>query len=143
MFTTRQAKNTDYNFLFDLKKAAEYEPIKAIFGWDETIQQRIHREEWELAKPTIIEINGKPAGSYLVQRHDDHIYFGRFFLLPQYQGQGIGSQILNDVIEQAQSASLPIKLIYIKTNRVEKLYLRFGFEVTHQDDQFVHMIKQC
>ncbi len=37
MFTTRQAKNTDYNFLFELKKAAEYEPIKAIFGWDETI----------------------------------------------------------------------------------------------------------
>ncbi|TOQ64848.1 GNAT family N-acetyltransferase, partial [Vibrio parahaemolyticus] len=38
MFVTRQAEVEDYDFLFHLKKVAEYEPIKAIFGWDENVQ---------------------------------------------------------------------------------------------------------
>ncbi len=141
LFVTRQAEVEDYDFLFNLKKVAEYEPIKAIFGWDENVQIEIHRSEWEESKPTIIEVNGFRVGSYLVQYKSDHLYFGRFFLLPEYQGNGIGSQVLSTVIQLAQEKSLPIKLCYLQGNRVGQLYKRFGFEVTAQDSQFVHMLK--
>ncbi|TPA58850.1 N-acetyltransferase, partial [Vibrio parahaemolyticus] len=67
MFEVREAIDEDYEFLFELKKAAEYEPVKAVFGWEENVQQEIHRNEWNEAKPTIIEIEGAPVGSYLVQ----------------------------------------------------------------------------
>ncbi|MCF9125062.1 GNAT family N-acetyltransferase [Vibrio parahaemolyticus] len=116
MFEVREAIDEDNEFLFELKKAAEYEPVKAVFGWEENAQQEIHRNEWNEAKPTIIEIEGAPVGSYLVQAHPEHLYFGRFFLLPACQGKGIG-------------------------NRVGQLYERFGFEVASQDEQFVHMLK--
>ncbi|ELA9866664.1 TPA: GNAT family N-acetyltransferase [Vibrio parahaemolyticus] len=141
MFEVREAIDEEYEFLFELKKAAEYEPVKAIFGWDENVQKEIHRNEWNEAKPTIIEIDGDPAGSYLVQNHPDHLYFGRFFLLPHYQGKGIGSQVLKTVIQLANEKSLPIQLCYLQGNRVGQLYKRFGFEVTRQDEQFVHMLK--
>ncbi|HBK3331618.1 TPA: GNAT family N-acetyltransferase, partial [Vibrio parahaemolyticus] len=71
----------------------------------------------------------------------EYLYFGRFFLLAQYQGKGIGSQVLKDVIEIAAQKSLPIKLCYLQGNRVGQLYKRLGFEVTGQDEQFVHMLK--
>ncbi|TOQ64835.1 GNAT family N-acetyltransferase, partial [Vibrio parahaemolyticus] len=58
-----------------------------------------------------------------------------------YQGNGIGSQVLSTVIQLAQEKSLPIKLCYLQGNRVGQLYKRFGFEVTAQDSQFVHMLK--
>ncbi len=79
MFEVREAIDEDYEFLFELKKSAEYEPVKAAFGWDENVQKEIHRNEWSEAKPTIIEIEGVPVGSYLVQAHPEHLYFGRFF----------------------------------------------------------------
>ncbi|EGQ7830893.1 GNAT family N-acetyltransferase, partial [Vibrio parahaemolyticus] len=92
-------------------------------------------------KPTIIEVDGVAVGSYLVQCHSEHLYFGRFFLLPEYQGKGIGSQVLKAVTELAEQKSLPIKLCYLQGNRVGQLYKRFGFEVTGQNEQFVHMLK--
>ncbi len=141
MYETRKAENSDYEFLFELKKSAEFEPIKAVFGWDENVQRDIHRDEWNEGKPTIIEVDGFAVGSYLVQFHSEYLYFGRFFLLPQYQGKGIGSQVLKDVIEIASQKSLTIKLCYLQGNRVGQLYKRFGFEVSGQDEQFVHMIK--
>ncbi|UUM32214.1 GNAT family N-acetyltransferase [Vibrio japonicus] len=141
MFEVREAIDEDYEFLFELKKVAEYEPVKAVFGWDENVQKEIHRNEWNEAKPTIIEIEGAPVGSYLVQVHPEHLYFGRFFLLPACQGKGIGSQVLKTVIQLANEKSLSIQLCYLQGNRVGQLYKRFGFEVTKQDEQFVHMLK--
>ncbi|MCS0307812.1 GNAT family N-acetyltransferase [Vibrio diabolicus] len=141
MYETRKAKSSDYEFLFELKKSAEFEPIKAVFGWDENVQREIHRNEWEEEKPTIIEVDGVAVGSYLVQLHSEHLYFGRFFLLPKYQGKGIGSQIVKTVIALANRKSLPIKLCYLQGNRVGQLYKRLGFEVIGQDEQFVHMLK--
>ena len=143
MFTTRLANSKDYDFLFELKKAAEYEPIKAIFGWDETLQKKIHQQEWNENKPIMIEVGGFPVGSYLVEKHADHLYFGRFFLLPSFQGKGIGSAILESVFELACEESLPIKLCYLQGNRVGRLYSRLGFEITKQDSQFVYMCKVC
>ncbi|WP_274008796.1 GNAT family N-acetyltransferase [Vibrio parahaemolyticus] len=141
MFEVREAIDEDYEFLFELKKAAEYEPVKAVFGWEENVQKEIHRNEWNEAKPTIIEMEGAPVGSYLVQAHSEHLYFGRFFLVPACQGKGIGSQVLKTVIQLANEKSLPIQLCYLQGNRVGQLYERFGFEVTSQDEQFVHMLK--
>ncbi|MDA0147664.1 GNAT family N-acetyltransferase [Vibrio sp. LaRot3] len=141
MFTTREAESKDYEFLYDLKKAAEFEPVDQVFGWDDVVQQEIHRQEWDEAKPTLIEINGTPVGSYLAQVRSDHVYFGRFFLMPEYQGQGLGSEILKHVLGFAQQKKLPIKLRYLQGNRVGQLYMRFGFRVTHQSSQFLHMTK--
>ncbi|ALM66651.1 Acetyltransferase, GNAT family [Vibrio parahaemolyticus] len=76
-----------------------------------------------------------------MQAHPEHLYFGRFFLLPSCQGKGIGSQVLKTVIQLANEKSLPIQLCYLQGNRVGQLYKKFGFEVTRQDEQFVHMLK--
>jgi len=141
VFTTRLADSKDYEFLFELKKVAEYEPIKAIFGWNETVQRELHHSEWLEAKPMIIEIGGVPVGSFLVQARENHVYFGRFFLLPECQGKGVGSQVLKRVIATAHERAMPIKLCYLQGNRVGELYVRFGFEVTSQDSQFVYMVK--
>ncbi|KHA62044.1 acetyltransferase [Vibrio variabilis] len=140
-YTTRPANAQDYEFLFELKKAAEYDAIKAVFGWDEQIQRALHHQEWHQAKPTIIEREGRPVGSYLLEHHSDHLYFGRFFLLPEWHGKGIGSQVLNQVITQADQLRLPIKLCYLQGNRVGSLYQRLGFKRVSHNEQFVFMLR--
>ncbi|NOH31751.1 GNAT family N-acetyltransferase [Vibrio mediterranei] len=136
-YSERAARSNDFDFLFELKKAAEYEAVSRVFGWDESLQRHLHEVEWSQAKPTIIEIDGKRIGSYLLKPQDGGYYFGRFFLLPDYQGKGIGSAVIKDCIGKAKSQ--PITLCYLVGNQVHSLYERHGFRVTHQDEHFVHM----
>lgn len=137
--TTRPANELDFLLLFELKKAAGYDAVKAVFGWDEKLQMNIHQQEWQQARPLIILDNGEVVGSYLFQDNVDHFYFGRFFLLPKAQGKGIGSTILRSVIAQAELKQKPITLTHLQGNRVHALYQRFGFTTTAQDEQFVYM----
>ncbi|WP_392340916.1 GNAT family N-acetyltransferase [Moritella marina] len=138
----RLATEQDYDFAFKLKKAAEYEPIKAIFGWDEAVQQQMHAQEWADGKPMLICIDGLAVGSYKIEINTDHIHFCRFFLLPEHQGKGIGSRVLNQLITLSKEKQLPCKLSHLQGNRVGELYARFGFVIDSCDEQFVYMSRQ-
>jgi len=140
-YTERVASGDDFEFLFELKKAAEYDAVSRVFGWDEMLQRQIHEEEWSHAKPTIIEVNGVRAGSYLFQPQGSNYYFGRFFLMPQFQGQGIGSAVIENCIAKATPKS--IDLCHLIGNKVNSLYVRHGFKVTGKDDHFVYMQYTC
>ncbi|WP_336510292.1 GNAT family N-acetyltransferase [Photobacterium arenosum] len=141
-------------FVFKLKKAAEREAVTQIFGWDETLQYQLHLSEWQDCKPLVILMDGTPIGSVLLEmitpechsnteqdsRDLPQSYFSRFFLLPQWQGRGIGSAVLRAVIAWSDKAHRPCCLTYLQGNPVSGLYRRFGFDKITEDSQFVTMV---
>ncbi|MDA0119184.1 GNAT family N-acetyltransferase [Vibrio sp. T11.5] len=141
-FDFRPATPGDFDFLFSLKKNAEYDAIKAVFGWNEQVQQRIHLEEWQEDQPSIVTVNGQPIGSFLLQDKGEHFYFCRFFLLTQYHGKGMGSKILQYCIELADAKRKSIQLCYLQGNQVGRLYQRFGFHITGEDNAFIYMKRE-
>ncbi len=141
-FDFRPATPGDFDFLFSLKKNAEYDAIKAVFGWNEQVQQRIHLEEWQEDQPSIVTVNGQPVGSFLLQDKGEHFYFCRFFLLTQYHGNGMGSKILQYCIELADAQRKSIQLCYLQGNQVGRLYERFGFYITGEDNAFIYMKRE-
>ncbi|SKA58475.1 GNAT family N-acetyltransferase [Enterovibrio nigricans] len=136
----RLASADDFDFLYELKKAAEGESVKRIWGWDELVQQKIHNEELEDAVPQIIEFNGERVGCFLFQEREDHCYFSRFFILPECQGKGFGSHILKENIAAARECGKPLRLCYLRGNRVDVLYRRFDFTFKREDEHFVYMV---
>ncbi|USD67671.1 GNAT family N-acetyltransferase [Vibrio sp. SCSIO 43136] len=138
-FSTRDAGDLDYDFLFELKKAAEYDAVKRVFGWDEALQRELHHQEWLEAKPNIVMYDNQDVGSFLLEQKTDHLYLARLFLLPQFQGQGLGSAILEHCIRRSNQASLPIKLCHLQGNKVNRLYQKFGFQVEWADTHFIYM----
>ena len=141
-YHTRPATDTDYQFAYEVKIAAEVDAITAVFGWDEELQMELHRHEWNSGKPTIICLDDKPIGTYHLKEKQDCWFFSRFFIDPRCQNQGIGSTILQQVIDVANQSNKPCKLCHLTENRVHELYRRFGFSIYQQDSQFVHMIYQ-
>jgi GNAT superfamily N-acetyltransferase len=63
-----------------------------------------------------------------------HARFGEFYLFAQHQGRGLGTHILKHVLAQADARHLPVRLEYLKWNPVGRLYLRNGFQPTHETD---------
>ncbi|MCW8334138.1 GNAT family N-acetyltransferase [Vibrio paucivorans] len=139
-FGTRLANDNDYQFAYEVKIAAEVDAITAVFGWDEELQVELHRQEWNTGKPTIITHNDCSIGTFMLEEKGDCWFFSRFFIFPKYQNHGIGSAILQQVIEQVSLSEKPCKLCYLQGNKVRSLYERFGFTITEQDSQYVHMI---
>lgn len=135
----RPATDADDEFAFELRKATEHDLVTQTFGWDEALQRALHRQEWKSGLPTLICADDQPIGTYMLHDKNDTLYFSRFFILPAYQGQGIGSQVLRDITEFSNQAKRPCLLCYLQGNRAAHLYQRFGFQVYREDAPFVYM----
>ena len=62
----------------------------------------------------------------------DGYFLKRFEILPGFQGLGIGTWILRDVLRQAASESQPVRLQVFKANPARRLYSRLGFETVDE-----------
>jgi ribosomal protein S18 acetylase RimI-like enzyme len=125
----RPATSNDSSFSYAVKRAALGDYVAQVWGWDETVQQNYHAADWAAHRPDIVELDDIPIGTLEVVEHHDHLYIGEFYLLPQYQRRGIGTELLRRVLTQADAAAVPVRLQFLKVNPVRSLYERHGFEV--------------
>ena len=55
------------------------------------------------------------------------------------RGQGIGTQLVKGLIEEAGRAGRAVTLGVMKTNPALRLYERLGFRPTHEDERKYYM----
>lgn len=131
----------DVPYTFEAKRAAMGAYIAEEWGWDEESQLKIHWSRFKEKPFFIIVMDGKPVGTVSIQENTDHIRFGEFYIMPEYQRKGIGSTLLDRVLKEADEKQMPVRLEYLKWNPVGELYKRNGFEITHED-QFHYFMER-
>lgn len=87
----------------------------------------------------IVTVAGKFAGAIHVEEEDALHFVRMIFLLPEFQGLGIGSRLLRDEIGRVQESGKQLHLKVIKINPAKNLYERLGFSVIGQDNATYHM----
>lgn len=140
--TLRAAMPDDFQFAFEAKRKALGPHIIARWEWDEKFQQEVHRKRWSERPWSIVQNEERSIGTLSVEEKEGYIRFGEFYLLPEYQGQGIGSKLLQSVLDRADTQSLPVRLEYLKWNPVGSLYLRHGFTVVSQNDIHFFLVRE-
>ena len=133
------ASDDDYEFAYQVKKVAEGDLVRTVFGWDEAVQRDFHEREWTERRPGIIRLEDTSVGTVDVREADGCVDIGRFFILPEYQNKGIGSSILRQVTERADQGGLVTSLAFLKGNRAEALYRRHGFRLVRRTPTHVYM----
>jgi len=128
------ATDADCEFAYQVKKAAEGDLIRAMFGWDEAFQWAFHLKDWTQNRPDIIFYDGQAIGTLLVVEIDGRLEIGRFFILPEHQNRGIGTFLLGRVLRWADESDLVAQLAYLKGNRAEALYVRHGFQLVGETE---------
>lgn len=136
------ASDADYEFSYQVKKAAEGDLIRKVFGWNEAFQRGFHLKEWLEKRPHIIRYDGVSIGTISVQDIDGSIEIGQFFILPKYQNKGVGSAVLHRVLQRADEEGLPVRLAYLNGSRVASLYSRNGFELVERTETLSRMERQ-
>lgn len=132
LLNLRPATEADSEFCYDVKKQALGHYVAQVWGWDETFQREFHRADFELRRPDVVVYRDLDIGTIEITSHGDSLHLGEFYLLPEFQRQGIGTFLLERVIAEATEKARPIRLEVLKINPVLSLYQRHGFVVVGQ-----------
>jgi len=134
------ATDADREFAFQVLKAAFGKYVKEVYGWDEELQRQIHRQRFRPSSTWIIKYKDKEIGLLAFDRETDHIRVRQVFLLPEYQGWGIGVHLMKDILKESKQKGIPVKLQVLKVNnRAKVFYERIGFSVIGETETHYKM----
>ncbi len=87
----------------------------------------------------IIQMDGKDIGRLTVVSSESSVTIDNIHLLPEYQGFGIGKELIQSVIRDARSSGKSVELQLLIVNPALKLYERLGFEIYRRDEERLYM----
>ena len=126
--TGRPALDVDTDFARSVHHQAYREVVVRQYGvWDEEAQDEFFKSDWDPSVFEIILCDGVPCGYTCIEDRDSDIHVRELVIVPQFQGQGVGTQILRGVIDRARVRRVPVRLGTLHSNRAVDLYRRLGF----------------
>jgi GNAT superfamily N-acetyltransferase len=137
----RPALATDKPFLRELHHRVYREVVMRQFGaWDEAAQDGWFEKGLGEASFDVIELSGEAIGAVAVRETTDALHLVELQIAPDWQGQGIGSQVLALQLRHATGVCKPVELRVLLQNRARHLSERFGFRVLSQDATHYSMV---
>lgn len=87
----------------------------------------------------VIEVDGEDAGRLIVWRSQQVIAVVDIALLPEYRGRGIGTGLMQAILDEADTTGAKIVLHVESFNRAQGLYARLGFHQVGTDGVYFKM----
>lgn len=91
-------------------------------------QHTDYHKNYADAQFQLILCDQEPIGRLYLHWRDDELRIVDIALLPEHRGAGIGGRIMQDLIDQAQSAGKAVRIHVERNNPALHLYQRLGFE---------------
>jgi ribosomal protein S18 acetylase RimI-like enzyme len=89
---------------------------------------------------SVLEVNGVRVGRLRVVRPGDLVEIAGIQVMPTFQGQGIGTQVIRALIAEARAAGVPLQLgVETDNPRARALYDRLGLKPVARDGDETRM----
>ena len=105
-----------------------------------TAQDAHYRAHYPMAEFLVVEFAGTPAGRLYVARWAREIRIMDIVMLPGFRRRGIGTQLLRELQEEAQTACKALSIHVEKFNPARRLYARLGFREI--EDKGVYLLME-
>jgi len=135
----QQGKAEHYDFALRLFLLTMRPYMQELNVWDEQEQRSNFASQWKPEEVKIISVDGNNVGWLQVAELPTEIRLQKFFILPQYQRAGIGSEVLSKLLATWRPTGKKIVLRVLKNNPARQLYERLGFSVIAESDVVFRM----
>jgi len=131
-------RTNDEDFLYELfcqtagdgLSALDPGPRDAILRMQFNAQLQTYREQFPRADHQIITLDGRVIGRLLVERTETEHRCVDIALLPEHRSGGIGTMLIQDLLDEAAEAGKPFLISVLRTNPALRLFNRLGFKTT-------------
>jgi ribosomal protein S18 acetylase RimI-like enzyme len=103
-------------------------------------QSQFYIENYPGATFQVITLNDQPVGRLYIHRRENEIRIMDIALLPGYRNLGIGSALLQDILDQGKNHNLPVTIHVEQFNPALRLYKRMGFR--QKEDKGVYLLME-
>lgn len=139
-FALRASQSADANLFYNVTEQTMRTHVLAAGGtWDEERRRRESVEDSANPNASIILVGAIEAGILVVERRPHEVHLQDLYLLPRYQGHGIGSALVSALQKEAIARCVPLRLQVLKVNSAKRFYERLGFSVVEETEYFFHM----
>lgn len=140
LYSLRSTIEADAEDLFRIHRASMTDYlIEALGEWSEEFAREQHLAWMREGRAQTVRVDDQIIGSIDVAWTTDALYIVRMEMDPQFQGHGIGSAILSDLLVQAEQRGLLARLDVFAHNPAQRLYERLGFRETGRDGPSIKM----
>ncbi|MFT6749924.1 MAG: GNAT superfamily N-acetyltransferase [Candidatus Azotimanducaceae bacterium] len=135
-----KAVEKDKEYFRKLSKACYQDVIGRQYGpWDDKHQNRNFELKWPANNFRKIYVNNMLVGGIWTDNNPDIIQLREVQIHPEFQGQGIGTHVVMQEIENARTLSRPLRLRVLLESRAINLYIKLGFSVLAKNDHQLTM----
>ena len=126
----------DKQFVYQTKKDSMKKYIELIWGWDEEYQIKSFEKDFSLLNNfKIIYLLTEKIGFLEINETDKLINITEIHINPKFQGRGMGSKIINEIIYEAKGKNKKIAVgCFKKNDGAVKLYIKLGFKLKEETE---------
>jgi GNAT superfamily N-acetyltransferase len=130
----RAAAPADLETLVAIRIAAMRPSLEALGRFDPERARRRLVDSFRPEDTYIVECGGVPAGFYALDCRSDPLRLDHLYLMPEYQGRGLGGAVLDRVKAQARHLGRAVVLQALRQSPANAFYGSRGFRQTGTDE---------
>ena len=134
----------NYEFVYNVKKIAYKKYVEHYFKeWNEELQREMYDKFInDRAKHIKLIVVGNEKVGFIegLDINETEYEQGNICILPKFQGQGIGTDFLNNVINEHKHQDIYLKVF--KINPAQELYKRLGFTIINETYSHFNMVRK-
>ena len=112
---------------------------EAFIAMQFNVQKQQYAMSYPAAQHSLILSNDVPIGRLLLDRGKLEFTLVDIALLPVHRGDGIGTGLIRDIVQEAAAAGKPVRLHVLTSSAAKRLYERLGFLRVGGDAVYLEM----
>ncbi|CAM3543924.1 Acetyltransferase (GNAT) family protein [Vibrio aerogenes CECT 7868] len=130
----QKAQYFDGELLAGIRVKAMRESLEAIGRFDPKRARDRFLDHFCPEETSMILVENRIVGFYSLSTKDSYLYLSHLYILPEYQGKGIGYYTLNRIKEMASGLNYPLRLGALRGSPSNDFYKANGFRFSHEQD---------
>jgi ribosomal protein S18 acetylase RimI-like enzyme len=110
------------------------ETVAQIWGWDDRYQEQYFHDHFYPTESMIVVLDEVAVGVVALEKSEDAWFLANIEIAPEHQGHGLGTELVESILRQANEAGVSVALQVNRVNRARQLYERLGFETTGSNE---------